>query len=240
MTVAIPWHRRLEARVLAGVTAIVGISLAALTVVTGAVIARHTMARAEVDLAAAQAAFTHLVSTQSELVGAQTRLITGLPVFRAHMTDSRLLTDVATMEAMADMYREELDAAFTIVSDGDGRWLASPGLPADASRERLQPLVDATAAGRKQRGDRRPRRPPLHRRHRAGDLRRRGSRHVHHRLRARQRTRVPAGTNDRSRCRTDRRHGDQRQQPESGAARDPCSPAAGRRWSVRGRAASSS
>ena len=151
MTVAIPWHRRLEARVLAGVTAIVGISLAALTAVTGEVIARHTMARAEVDLAAAQAAFTHLVSTQSELVGAQTRLITGLPVFRAHMTDSRLLHDVATMAAMADMYREELDAAFTIVSDGDGRWLASPGLPAHASRERLEPLVSATAAGRKQR-----------------------------------------------------------------------------------------
>ena len=33
------------------------------------------------------------------------------------MTDSRLTGDVATMEAMAEMYREELDAAFTIVSD---------------------------------------------------------------------------------------------------------------------------
>ena len=151
MPVAIPWHQRLEARVLAGVTAIIGVSLAALTVLTGEVVARHSMNRAAADLAAAQAAFSHLVSTQSELVAAQTRLITGLPVFRAHMTDSRLVGDVATMEAMAEMYREELDAAFTIVSDGRGRWLASPGLPADGSRERLETLVRATAVGRKQR-----------------------------------------------------------------------------------------
>ena len=150
MAVAIPWHRRLEARVLAGVTAIVGLSLAALTIVTGEVVERHTMSRAEGDLAAAQAAFSHLVSTQSELVGAQTRLITGLPVFRAHMTDSRLTGDVATMEAMAEMYREELDAAFTIVSDRKGRWLAHPGI-ADNRPERLEALVSATAGGRAQR-----------------------------------------------------------------------------------------
>ena len=151
MPVAIPWHQRLEARVLAGVTAIIGVSLAALTVVTGEVVARHSMNRAEADLASAQAAFSHLVSTQSELVAAQTRLITGLPVIRAHMTDSRLLSDVATMEAMAEMYREELDAAFTIVSDARGRWLANPGLLPGASRERLATLIKATAAGRKQR-----------------------------------------------------------------------------------------
>ena len=151
MPVAIPWHRRLEARVLAGVTTIIGVSLAALTLVTGQVIAGHSMNRAAADLAAAQAAFSHLVSTQSELVAAQTRLITGLPVFRAHMTDSRLAHDGATMEAMAEMYREELDAAFTIVSDGRGRWLASPGLPPEVARERLEALVRSTAAGRKQR-----------------------------------------------------------------------------------------
>ena len=68
MPVAIPWHQRLEARVLAGVTTIVGVSLAALTLFTGQVVARHRMTRAASDLAAAQAAFTHLVSTQSELV----------------------------------------------------------------------------------------------------------------------------------------------------------------------------
>jgi PAS domain S-box-containing protein len=151
MPVSIPWHRRLEARVLAGVTAIIGVSLAALTLVTGEVVQRHTMSRAESGLAAAQAAFTHLVSTQSELVGAQTRLITGLPVFRAHMTDARLAGDIATMEAMAEMYRGDLDAAFTIVSDGRGRWLASPGLSDGIARERLETLIAATATGRAQR-----------------------------------------------------------------------------------------
>src|SRR5262245_49798997 len=105
MAVTIPWHRRLEARVLVGVIAIVGGSLAALALVTGEVVARHTMSRAEDDLGAAQAAFTHLVSTQTELVGAQTRLITALPVFRACMTDSRLASDIATVEAMAVMYQ---------------------------------------------------------------------------------------------------------------------------------------
>jgi PAS domain S-box-containing protein len=151
MPISIPWHKRLEARVLAGVTAIVGLSLAALTLVTGEVVSRHTMTRALTDLAAAQAAFTHLVSTQSDLVGAQTRLITSLPVFRAHMTDSRLTHDVATMEAMAEMYRQDLDAAFTIVTDRHAQWLASPGLPSEASRTSLEALVKATAAGRSQR-----------------------------------------------------------------------------------------
>jgi PAS domain S-box-containing protein len=67
------------------------------------------------------------------------------------MTDSRLTGDVATMESMAEMYREELKASFTIVSDGRGRWLAHPGLPANASRDELDGVVRDAARGRPQR-----------------------------------------------------------------------------------------
>jgi hypothetical protein len=140
----IPWHRRLEARVLLGVTAIIGTSLMLLALVTGQVVSRHTIKRAETDLNAAHTTFTNLVAARSELVAAQTRLITGLPVFRAHMTDSQLANDIATLNAMAEMYRDELGAAFTIVSDRRGRWLASPGLPPRAGRDRLDAVVVAT------------------------------------------------------------------------------------------------
>jgi PAS domain S-box-containing protein len=146
MSSSIPWHRRLEARTLAGVTAIIGLSLAVLLLRTGSVFTSHAMERARDELTAGRAAFSHLLTTRSQLVAAQARLITGLPVFRAHMTDARLAADEATMTAMAEMYRDELTAAFTIVSDRRGQWLASPGLPARAGGP-LRPLVAAAALG---------------------------------------------------------------------------------------------
>src|ERR1043166_6016817 len=90
---AIPWHRRLEARALIGVTIIAGLSLASITVVTGRVVQGHSLERARGDLAAAQAAFAHLISTRSDFAVAQTRLITALPVSRPYMTDSQLSAD---------------------------------------------------------------------------------------------------------------------------------------------------
>ena len=150
MPIAIPWHRRLEARVLAGVIAIVGLSLASLTVVTREVVSRQAISHSERDLDAAHAALTNIMATRTDLVATQTRLVTGLPVFRAHMTDAQLSSDVATMDAMAEMYRGELGASFTIVSDAHGRWLASPGLPKGAY-DRLTHIVNATAKGRGQR-----------------------------------------------------------------------------------------
>jgi PAS domain S-box-containing protein len=151
MPIAIPWHRRLEARVLAGVIAIVGVSLTALTLVTSGVVSRQAISHSEQDLRAAHTALTNMIATQTELAGTQTRFVTGLPVFRAHMTDSQLASDVATMEAMAEMYRADLSASFSIVSDRSGRWLASPGLPPDGAYEPLVKLVAATVKGTGQR-----------------------------------------------------------------------------------------
>jgi PAS domain S-box-containing protein len=144
---SIPWHRRLEARVLVFVCLIAGFSLATLTLVTGRVVESHALSRAAGDLSSAQAAFSHLISTRTQFVAAQTRLITTLPVFRAHMVDVRVAADAATMEAMADTYRTDLSAAFCVVTDADGRWLASPGLESRAGKRALDPGIRVAAGG---------------------------------------------------------------------------------------------
>jgi PAS domain S-box-containing protein len=144
---SIPWHRRLEARVLVCVCLIAGFSLATLTLVTGRVVESHALSRAAGDLSSAQAAFSHLISTRTQFVAAQTRLITTLPVFRAHMVDVRVAADAATMEAMADTYRTDLSAAFCVVTDAGGRWLASPGLESRAGKRALDPGIRVAAGG---------------------------------------------------------------------------------------------
>ena len=152
MAAAIPWYRRLEARALAGAGAIVGLSLMAITLVMSQVVSSHTIARAEGDLARTNDALTQILTTRADLVAAQTRLITALPVFRAHMNDTRVAADAATMHEMASMYRQEQAAAFTIVSDRNGRWLADSGVPgATDARAPLATLVAAAAKGHAQR-----------------------------------------------------------------------------------------
>jgi PAS domain S-box-containing protein len=134
--------------VLIGAVMVAGISLASLTFVTSRVVEGHSIARARGDLAAARVAFTHVIATRSELVAAQTRLITSLPVFRAYFTSQELVGDASTMAAMADMFRQDLHAQFTIVSDAKATWLAVSGLPLDSPvRTRLQPRVAETARG---------------------------------------------------------------------------------------------
>src|SRR6185503_12488228 len=64
-----------------------------------------------------------------------------------HLTDSRLAADRATVEQMADEYRRQLGAAFAVVTDRDGRWLASPGWP--SKQVETAPLLDAVSAARR-------------------------------------------------------------------------------------------
>ena len=124
---AIPWHRRLEARVALGVSAVVGMALLAVLFATGRVVRTNALARATDDLQAARVAFYHLVDSRAEFAATQLRLIAELPVFRAHLTDSRLATDTATIHAMAEGYRGSLKAHFTVVTDQVGNWIGSPG-----------------------------------------------------------------------------------------------------------------
>jgi PAS domain S-box-containing protein len=122
----IPWHERLEARVLVAVTLLLGASLGAVAFVTGRVVEAHSLDRARENLSAARAVFDHLIDTRAAFAHAQARLITTLPVFRAHMTDPALSSDRATMGVMAEAYCRELTASFCVVTSSDGRWLASP------------------------------------------------------------------------------------------------------------------
>src|ERR1700730_925715 len=141
----IPWHHRIEAVVVAGSSLLVAVSLIAVLVATTRLVTARSLDRASLDLKTARGTFYHLIANQAASAASQARLITALPVFRAHMTDSRLASDAATMLAMADAYRQQLGAEFSIVSDRDGTWIASPGWPArDGAQDRrstIQPLV---------------------------------------------------------------------------------------------------
>jgi PAS domain S-box-containing protein len=119
----------MEARVVLGVSAFVGLSLALVLTVTTRAVTSRSLERASSDLDAARTAFARLVANRAAFASAQTRLITALPVFRAHMSDVRLAADIATIDAMANDYRQQLKAQFCIVTDGAGRWLGSPGWP---------------------------------------------------------------------------------------------------------------
>src|SRR4051812_30930959 len=111
---AIPWHRRLEARVLVGITLVAGVALTVALVAAESTIMRHSMARSEADLAAATAVFYRLAQQRAGFAATQCRLITELPVFRASLD----LGDPATLSQMAEEYRGKLGAEFCVVTDG--------------------------------------------------------------------------------------------------------------------------
>jgi signal transduction histidine kinase/CheY-like chemotaxis protein len=144
----LPWHRRLEARVIGSVIVLVALSLAAILLATTRVVTARSLDRMAADLNAAQMAFHRLVSERAEFASAQSALVTALPVFRAHLTDTRLAQDVATVEAMADHYRQQLKATFAIVGDRDGRWIATSGWRAGAGPSSdVSAVVEQATAG---------------------------------------------------------------------------------------------
>ena len=143
----LPWHRRLEARValLLGLL-VAGVLVAVLSFTIGTV-SSESRARAVGELESARTAFYSLLESRAIAADTLTSLVTELPIFRAHLTDSRLAADRATVEQMADEYRRQLGAAFAVVTDRDGRWLASPGWP--SKQVETAPLLDAVSAARR-------------------------------------------------------------------------------------------
>jgi signal transduction histidine kinase/ActR/RegA family two-component response regulator len=141
----IPWLRRLEARVVAGVIVLVALSLAAILAATTRLVTDRSLERTSADLEAARIAFHRLAADRAEFASAQSALVTALPVFRAHLTDTRLAQDAATVEALADHYRTQLKAAFAIVGDRDGNWLASSGWSSGKPPAVTAAVADATA-----------------------------------------------------------------------------------------------
>ena len=140
----LPWHRRLEARVVASVTLLVALSLVATLAATTRVVTSQSLERTSDDLDAARLAFHQLATDRADFASAQASLVTALPVFRAHLSDARLAQDAATLEAMADHYRQQLKATFAIVADRSGTWSATSGWPAGAS---ASPAIEAVIAG---------------------------------------------------------------------------------------------
>ena len=145
----IPWHRRLEARLLAAVVLIAGVSLAAALFSASTVIQGYSLSRSSDDLGAARAAFDRLVNSRARVAATETRLITELPVFRANLDPaSNIGGDAATITAMAEDYRRKLGADFCVVTDPRGKWIGEPGPPSDRARQALAASIDEARRGR--------------------------------------------------------------------------------------------
>jgi PAS domain S-box-containing protein len=145
---AIPWHRRMQIHVVLGISLLVASSLAAALLMTTRVVTSRSRSMASNELEEARSAFYYLAASRAEFAAAQTRLITKLPVFRAHMNDERLAGDAATLDAMADEYRRQLKARFCILTDRAGRVTATPGWPARTTPPpAMQSSIDAARAG---------------------------------------------------------------------------------------------
>ena len=102
-------------------------ALGAVLVATIRLVTAQSLRRGAEDVAVARSAFNRLVAARTDSAAAQVRLITALPVFRSYMTDARLAGDAEAISAMADDYRRELGASFTIVTDREGAWMGKPG-----------------------------------------------------------------------------------------------------------------
>jgi len=125
-----PWHTRLEARFLLFVTLVTAVSVGAMLVAATRVITSSTLERDHRDQDAAKTAFDRLIERQGTFATTQSRLITELPILRAHLSDERLASDEATIQVLARQYRESLASDFLLVADARGRWLGRANWPA--------------------------------------------------------------------------------------------------------------
>jgi PAS domain S-box-containing protein len=134
----IPWHRRLEARVLGIIAAVAAVSLGAVLIGTGHIVTTYSLAQARGDLGAARTAFSRLVETRAEAAARQTRLVVELPVFR----DALGAGDAPTVTGVIADYCGKLSAHFCVVADPRGEWLGRSGIDAGAAPA-LAPVLAA-------------------------------------------------------------------------------------------------
>jgi signal transduction histidine kinase len=141
----------METLVVAGVTLLVGVAIGAVLLAATRVATQQSLDRAAADVESAREAFHQLLETRARSAAALTRLVTTLPVFRAHLTDPRLAEDAATIGAMADEYRRQLNAEFSLVADARGHIIAGAGWP-DSRGEHpgLRHGISAASAGQSQ------------------------------------------------------------------------------------------
>jgi signal transduction histidine kinase len=125
-----PWRARLETRLLLFVTLVTGAAVVAMLVAADRVITAGAVERTHEDQDAAKQAFDRLLERRGEFAASQSRLITELPVFRAHLSDPRIAADEATIQALADQYRTSVSADFLLVATADGAWRGRSNWPA--------------------------------------------------------------------------------------------------------------
>jgi len=148
------WRLKLQTHVAVAVTLVVAFALGAAMLIATRVVTSGSLARAATDLAAARSAFYHLQDDRGQFAAAQATLVTQLPVFRAHLTDSRLAADAATLQVLVDEYRQQLKSAFCIVTGKSAAWTAASGWPGAERRSApIDRMIAAAAArSRRQRG----------------------------------------------------------------------------------------
>jgi signal transduction histidine kinase len=115
------------------VTLVTGAAVAAMLVAANRVITTGAVERTHEDQDAAKQAFDRLLDRRGEFATSQSRLITELPVFRAHLSDPRIAGDRATIQALADQYRASVAADFLLVGTADGAWPGRSNWPMPAA-----------------------------------------------------------------------------------------------------------
>jgi PAS domain S-box-containing protein len=143
----IPWHRRIEAVVIVGSSLLVAVSIGAVLILTTRLITTSSLERASADLDVARAAFYHLIDSQTASASGQARLVTALPVFRAHMNDPQLAADPATIQALADEYRGQLNAVFCVVTNRSGVWIDTERRSSAETPAGVRALIASAAEG---------------------------------------------------------------------------------------------
>jgi signal transduction histidine kinase len=136
------WHTRLEARLLLFVTLVTATSVGAMLVASQHAITERATEYSHQVQDAAKAAFDRLIDRRGAFATSQTRLITELPVFRAHLSDERLAADAATMQVLAEQYRASVEADFLLVANAKGRWMGRANWPAGPDPD--WPLLTST------------------------------------------------------------------------------------------------
>ena len=144
----LPWHWRLEARVLLSIPIIGGLSLGAVLAATVGVVNNYSLERARDDLGAARDAFDRFVEERTDAAARQTRLVADTLAFRSAVGDSSEGAPLALSSLFEGQCRR-LGANFCIVTDPRGRWIAQSSAPRErGSRQSVGASIDTARGGR--------------------------------------------------------------------------------------------
>ncbi len=135
VSVELPWHRRLEARVATALALLVAAAVGAVLFVTVNVVSAQSRNRVAADLDVARSAFYRLLDLRITAASDVATLVTQLPAFRAQVAAPGRAGPTAGANAAAESYRAQMRAKFAIIADSDGAWLGQAG------------WVDASGAG---------------------------------------------------------------------------------------------